>query len=112
MESALRHLQQRQARDVARPPCTARAPDGLSGDEGAFVPCSFWLVQDLAMVGDLQEAERLFRNLLRRGNHLGLFAEEIDPATGEQLGNFPQGLSHAALINTAYVLERLRPRAD
>jgi GH15 family glucan-1,4-alpha-glucosidase len=88
-----------------------RTPDGLSGDEGAFVPCSFWVVQNLAMVGDFDQAERLFRNLLRRANHLGLFAEEIDPATGEQLGNFPQGLSHAAVINTAYILERFRPNS-
>jgi GH15 family glucan-1,4-alpha-glucosidase len=86
-----------------------RAPDGESGGEGAFVVCSFWVAQALAMVGDVAEAERLFRNLLRHGNHLGLFAEEIDPATGEQLGNFPQALSHAALINTAVILERLRP---
>jgi GH15 family glucan-1,4-alpha-glucosidase len=88
-----------------------RSADGLSGDEGAFVACSFWVVQNLAMVGEHAEAERLFRNLLRRSNHLGLLAEEIDPATGEQLGNFPLGLSHAALINTAHILERLRPAA-
>lgn len=88
-----------------------RTPDGLSGDEGALVVCSFWMVQNLAMVGEHAEAERLFRNLLHRGNHLGLFAEEIDPATGVHLGNFPQGLSHAALINTAHILERLRPPA-
>lgn len=86
-----------------------RAPDGVGGDEGAFVVCSFWMAQNLAMVGEHAEGERLFRNLLRRGNHLGLFAEEIDPATGAHLGNFPQGLSHAALINTAHVLELLRP---
>jgi GH15 family glucan-1,4-alpha-glucosidase len=89
-----------------------RTPDGVPGDEGAFVACSFWVVQVLAMVGEHAEAERLFRNLLRRANHLGLFAEEIDPATGEQLGNFPQALSHAALINTAFILERLRPGGD
>jgi GH15 family glucan-1,4-alpha-glucosidase len=88
-----------------------RTPDGLSGDEGALVVCGFWMIQNLAMVGDYAEAERLFRNLLHRGNHLGLFAEEIDPAAGTHLGNFPQGLSHAALINTAHVLERLRPSA-
>lgn len=86
-----------------------RTPDGVSDAEGAFVVCSFWMVQNLAMVGEHAEAERLFRNLLRRGNHLGLFAEEIDPATGAHLGNFPQALSHAALINTAHLLELLRP---
>ena len=88
-----------------------RSPDGLSGDEGAFVACSFWMVQNLAMIGEFAEAERLFKNQLRRANHLGLLAEEIDPASGEQLGNFPLALSHAALINTAYLLEELRPRA-
>ncbi len=86
-----------------------RTPDGLPGEEGAFVVMSFWMIQTLALVGDVAEAERLFRNLLRRANHLGLFAEEIDPGTGEHLGNFPQALSHAALINTASIIERLRP---
>jgi len=86
-----------------------RAPDGLTGGEGTFVACSFWVVQNLAMVGEFAEAERLFRHLLRRANHVGLLAEEIDPASGEQLGNFPQALSHAALLGTAYLLERLRP---
>src|SRR5262249_2522757 len=85
-----------------------RSADGLRGDEGAFLVCSFWMVQNLAIVGETIEAERLFRNLLRRTNHVGLMAEEIDPATGDQLGNFPRALSHAALINTACVLEQLR----
>ena len=85
------------------------SPDGLAGREGAFVVCSFWMADNLAMVGEFAEAERLFRNLLRRATPLGLFAEEIDPATGEHLGNFPQALSHAALLDTAAILERLRP---
>ena len=85
------------------------SPDGLVGHEGAFVVCSFWMVENLAMVGEFAEAERLYKNLLRRTNHLGLLAEEIDPGTGEQLGNFPQALSHAALLDTAVILERLRP---
>ena len=90
-----------------------RAPDGLAGaEEGAFIVCCFWVVQNLALTGDFAEAERLFRHLLRRANHVGLLAEEIDPGTGEQLGNFPQALSHAALINTACILERLRPKAE
>ncbi|HVZ79117.1 MAG TPA: glycoside hydrolase family 15 protein [Gemmatimonadaceae bacterium] len=87
-----------------------RAPDGLSGDEGAFIVCCFWLAQALLLIGDFDEGERIFQSLLGRVNHLGLMAEEIDPDTGEQLGNFPQALSHAALLNTAYILERLRPR--
>jgi GH15 family glucan-1,4-alpha-glucosidase len=86
-----------------------RGPDGLVGNEGTFVACSFWVVQNLALIGDLAEAERLFRNLLRRANPLGLMAEEIDPTSGEHLGNFPQALSHAALLDTAFILERLRP---
>ena len=85
------------------------APDGLTGHEGTFVVCSFWMVENLAMVGEFAEAERLFRNLLRRANHVGLLAEEVDPATGDQLGNFPQALSHAALLDTAVILEKLRP---
>jgi GH15 family glucan-1,4-alpha-glucosidase len=87
-----------------------RAPDGLEGEEGAFVACSFWMIQNVALTGDLQEAERLFRLLLRRAGPLGLFAEEIDPRTGDHLGNYPLGLSHAALINTAVMFERLRGR--
>ncbi len=85
-----------------------RSPDGLEGDEGAFVACSFWMIQNVALTGDVEEAERLFRLLLRRAGPLGLFAEEIDPHTGDHLGNYPLGLSHAALINTAVMLERLR----
>jgi GH15 family glucan-1,4-alpha-glucosidase len=88
-----------------------RSPDGLEGDEGAFLFCSFWMVQNLAMVGEVAEAERIFRLLLKRANHVGLLAEEIDPATGEQLGNFPQALSHAEVINTALILDRLRAPA-
>ena len=85
-----------------------KSADGLEGEEGAFVICSFWMIQALAMTGDLAEAERLFRNLLRRASTLGLLAEEIDPLNGEQLGNFPQGLSHAGLINTAYIIDMMK----
>ena len=84
-----------------------RTPDGLDGDEGAFVACSFWMIQNVALAGDLEEAERLFKLLLRRAGPLGLFAEEIDPRTGDHLGNYPLGLSHAALVNTAVMLVRL-----
>ncbi|HEY2825040.1 MAG TPA: glycoside hydrolase family 15 protein, partial [Gemmatimonadales bacterium] len=85
-----------------------RGPDGLDGHEGAFVVCSFWVVENLAMTGNIEEAERLFRHLVKRANHVGLLAEEIDPATGAQLGNFPLGLSHAAVISAARTLERHR----
>ncbi|MDZ5622871.1 glycoside hydrolase family 15 protein [Nocardioides sp. HM23] len=78
--------------------------DGLPGAEGAFLPCSFWLVQALAHTGRRPEAVDLFEALLDRGSTLGLFAEEMDPATGAHLGNFPQALTHAALVSAALAL--------
>jgi GH15 family glucan-1,4-alpha-glucosidase len=87
-----------------------RGPDGLLGAEGAFVICSFWLAQAHALVGDFGTGEALFQKLLARATPLGLYGEQIDPATGAHLGNFPQAFSHAALMTTALVLERLRPR--
>ena len=87
-----------------------RGPDGLSGAEGAFVICSFWLAQAHALAGDFETGETLFRKLLERATPLGLYGEQIDPATGAHLGNFPQAFSHAAVMTTALVLERLRPR--
>jgi len=84
-----------------------RNADGLEGEEGAFSICTFWLAQALAMIGDRERAERLFRRMLRHANHLGLYSEEIDPATGRFLGNFPQGFTHIALINCATTFSRL-----
>jgi GH15 family glucan-1,4-alpha-glucosidase len=78
--------------------------DGLPGTEGAFLPCSFWLVQALAHTGRRPEAVELFEALLDKASPLGLYGEEMDPATGAHLGNFPQALTHAALIQAALAL--------
>jgi GH15 family glucan-1,4-alpha-glucosidase len=86
--------------------------DGLWGEEGAFLACSFWLVSSLALAGRLEESHRVFERLLARQNDLGLLPEEIDPATGEFLGNFPQGLSHLALINAALTLQSVEQRGE
>jgi GH15 family glucan-1,4-alpha-glucosidase len=79
--------------------------DGLPGTEGAFLPCSFWLVQALAGTGRIEEAEALLDALLPLGSPLGLFGEEMDPATGEHLGNYPQALTHAALVQAVLALD-------
>jgi GH15 family glucan-1,4-alpha-glucosidase len=75
--------------------------DGLPPGEGPFLACSFWLADVYAMLGREADAERLFEHLLSFRNDLGLLAEEYDPRAGRQLGNFPQGFSHVALVNTA-----------
>jgi GH15 family glucan-1,4-alpha-glucosidase len=78
--------------------------DGLPGTEGAFLPCSFWLVRALACTGRRDEARDMFEDLLHHASSLGLYAEEMDPITGAHLGNYPQALSHAALVQAALAL--------
>jgi GH15 family glucan-1,4-alpha-glucosidase len=93
---------------------TDETDDGLSGKEGTFVICSFWLVSALAIVGELQRARDLMERLLRVSSPLGLYAEEFDADTGRHLGNFPQAFSHLALIEAAariIIAERLEEYA-
>ncbi len=90
---------------------TDETDDGLSGKEGTFLICSFWLVSALAIIGHEQRARDLMERLLRVASPLGLYAEEFDAATGGHLGNFPQAFSHLALIEAAgrmILLERLK----
>src|SRR5204863_4965468 len=80
---------------------TGETDDGLSGKEGSFLICSFWLVSALAIVGEEQRARDLMEKRLSVASPLGLYAEELDPSTGRHLGNFPQAFSHLALIEAA-----------
>jgi GH15 family glucan-1,4-alpha-glucosidase len=80
---------------------TGETDDGLSGKEGTFVICSFWLVSALAIVGEMQRARDLMMRLVKVASPLGLYAEEFDPETGRQLGNFPQAFSHLAAVEAA-----------
>jgi GH15 family glucan-1,4-alpha-glucosidase len=82
------------------------APDGLTGREGSFLLCSFWLAQALALAGEPGRAREVFTRALAYANDVGLLAEQVDPATGELLGNFPQALSHTGLINAAWAIAR------
>ena len=83
-----------------------KSPDGLKGDEGAFVLCSFWMIDNLVLQGRIEEALDRFNRMCDRTNILGLLPEEIDPETGEFLGNFPQAFSHLGMISSGFNLDR------
>jgi len=84
------------------------SPDGIPGDEGAFLLCSFWLVDNLVGQGRLDEAEDLYASLCARASPLGLLSEQINPSTGELTGNFPQAFSHIGVIASGVTLARAR----
>jgi GH15 family glucan-1,4-alpha-glucosidase len=86
---------------------TRESDDGLSSDEGVFLACSFWLVDAYVMLGRIADARRLFERLLTLCNDVGLLSEEYDPKNSRLLGNFPQALSHIALINSAFNLNEV-----
>ncbi len=95
---------------------TAAALDGLPSREGTFLPCSFWLADSLVLIGRRAEGAALFERLLALSNDLGLLAEEYDTCGRSLMGNFPQALTHMALINTAYLLslspEKIKRASD
>ena len=99
-------------RDLSDGPFVQRykADDGLPGEEGAFLLCSFWLVDCLTLSGRVDEATEIFTRLMGLANHVGLFAEEVDPASGDFLGNFPQAFTHIGFINSALYLGKAAGR--
>jgi GH15 family glucan-1,4-alpha-glucosidase len=91
---------------------SAKIKDGLPPGEGAFLACSFWFVDNLILQGRIAEASAMFERLLALRNDVGLLAEEYDPRTKCQMGNFPQAFSHVSLVNTAYNLTRYKGPAE
>jgi GH15 family glucan-1,4-alpha-glucosidase len=81
-----------------------RSHDGLEGEEGTFLLCTFWLAQALAQAGQPARARTVFERAAAFANDVGLLAEEVDPVSGELLGNFPQAFSHIGLVNAAWAI--------
>ncbi|OOK80036.1 glycosyl hydrolases 15 family protein [Mycobacterium kansasii] len=84
--------------------------DGLTGQEGTFLLCTFWLAQALAASGQLDRAREVFEHAISYRNDVGLLSEEVDPGTGELLGNFPQAFSHIGLVNAAWAIAQAEAR--
>jgi GH15 family glucan-1,4-alpha-glucosidase len=89
---------------VSRYDATDPNVDGIGEPEGVFLPCSFWMVEALALAGERDDARALFERLLGLANDVGLYAEEYDPHAGRLLGNFPQAFTHLALVAAAHTL--------
>jgi len=92
------------------------AHDGLEGEEGTFLLCTFWLAQAQALAGEVDQAKATFQRAVACVNDVGLLAEEVDPEGGEMIGNYPQAFSHIGLVNAAWVIaqaeQRRQDRAD
>jgi GH15 family glucan-1,4-alpha-glucosidase len=112
IQGTLRAIEERLVRDglVLRYD-TAEAEDGLPPGEGAFLACSFWLVDNLVLQGRREDARTLFEHLLSLRNDVGLLAEEYEPRSRRQLGNFPQAFSHLALVDSARMLSSTKSPA-
>jgi GH15 family glucan-1,4-alpha-glucosidase len=87
------------------------AHDGLAGAEGTFLLCTFWLAQAQALAGEVEAATVTFERAVAAINDVGLLAEEVDPRTGEMIGNFPQAFSHIGLINAAWAITQAQQRS-
>ena len=91
---------------------TSGGVDGLAGDEGTFLLCTFWLAQALALAGQVDRATVVFERAVAFANDVGLLAEEVDPETGALLGNFPQAFSHIGLVNAAWEISEAIQHSD
>ncbi|HKX25084.1 MAG TPA: glycoside hydrolase family 15 protein, partial [Actinomycetota bacterium] len=88
-----------------------RAADGLEGEEGTFLLCTFWLAQAQALAGEVDQARATFERAVAYVNDVGLLAEEVDPALGEMIGNYPQAFSHIGLVNAAWAIAQAERRS-